>query len=269
MPTFELQGQLVGGGGAVEIDGQVTATSSDPILSLRPYLYLIATKGVTLSGSSVVSWADQSGNGNHYSQSNGSARPFYSSSVPNLNNQPSIHFPVGSVLRTSVSASVFSFLCNGSGSVVFGAGVAPLSSDGYLFDTTNNGIVASGAFAYYFIPPTSILRQSIYGTGGVIVQNQDAMATSSSFRVEMAFDTSQSPQSYVKVNNQTAVVGNPPAHLANGIIPVPPTIGGSSNAVFSGPFTGKIFAIVMFNRTLTTGEKAIVNNEIKRLTGLT
>ena len=46
--------------------------------------------GVSLNGSTVSNWADQSGNGNHYTQASAPLQPAYSASDATLNNLPTV-----------------------------------------------------------------------------------------------------------------------------------------------------------------------------------
>lgn len=54
--------------------------------------HLDAAKGVQLSGSQVTQWDDQSGRGNHFSQSDPTRQPTYQTSGFGGNNRPSLHF---------------------------------------------------------------------------------------------------------------------------------------------------------------------------------
>ena len=55
-------------------------------------LWLRADAGVLTSGSAVTNWQDQSGNGNHVSQSNAAMQPTLVSGVAALNSQPAVRF---------------------------------------------------------------------------------------------------------------------------------------------------------------------------------
>jgi hypothetical protein len=63
-------------------------------LSLRPLLkfWLRGDLGITLNGSNVVLWADQSGNGNNFRQSIMSEQPTYSPSLASFNGRPGVVF---------------------------------------------------------------------------------------------------------------------------------------------------------------------------------
>lgn len=67
-----------------------------------------ADLGVTLNGSTVAAWADQSGNGRTATQGTAGKQPTYVSSVSGLNNQPAFAFTTasGTYLSTAVGAVV-------------------------------------------------------------------------------------------------------------------------------------------------------------------
>jgi len=61
-------------------------------------LWLKADSGVVVSGSNVTQWSDVSNNGNNFSQADTASQPVLISSVPGLNNLPSIYFDGGNYL---------------------------------------------------------------------------------------------------------------------------------------------------------------------------
>lgn len=67
------------------------ATGFNP-LDLNPFIWLDAANGVTESSGLVSSWADQSGNGNDFTQVSGTRQPLLNSSDANFNGLPSITF---------------------------------------------------------------------------------------------------------------------------------------------------------------------------------
>jgi len=74
-------------------------------IDLSPLFWMDASAGVTESGGAVSAWADQSGNGNDFSQSSGSLQPTYDAT--GLNSLPTIIFNndelVSGVLSSSIS----------------------------------------------------------------------------------------------------------------------------------------------------------------------
>lgn len=78
---------------------------SHPILDVDPLFWMDASAGVTESGGIVSAWADQSGNGNNFSQVSGSLQPTYDAT--GLNGLPTIIFNndelVSGVLSSSIS----------------------------------------------------------------------------------------------------------------------------------------------------------------------
>ncbi|RMG39225.1 MAG: hypothetical protein D6732_04395, partial [Methanobacteriota archaeon] len=66
-------------------------------------LWLKADAGVTLSGSNVSDWADQSGNANDATQSNAADQPLFVSS--SMNGQPALQFSDDIMSGTNILAS--------------------------------------------------------------------------------------------------------------------------------------------------------------------
>jgi len=81
-------------------DGSLSSTSVTRLLNVNPVqslpdlkVWLRADQGLSLSGSEVISWQDQSGNGNDYTAiADGGIRPTIVNSAAELNNQPAVNF---------------------------------------------------------------------------------------------------------------------------------------------------------------------------------
>lgn len=67
--------------------------------------YINSSQGITLNGSNVAAWGDQSGFANHVTQSNAAEQPFYSGSA-GPNNLPAITFASNRNLRVPAGASL-------------------------------------------------------------------------------------------------------------------------------------------------------------------
>jgi hypothetical protein len=74
--------------------GLVTSPSEASVIDTTPGLlyHLVASQGVTQSGGAVSIWADQSGNGNNFTQSNALQQPTFIANSAAFNNQPVIQF---------------------------------------------------------------------------------------------------------------------------------------------------------------------------------
>ncbi len=73
--------------------GAVAAATPLTILGASLSVWLRAdASAITLDGSNVATWSDQSGNGRHATQATGAARPLYVASAASLNNQPAVYF---------------------------------------------------------------------------------------------------------------------------------------------------------------------------------
>lgn len=70
---------------------------------LSPIAWYRADLGITLVGSKVSAWADQSGNGNHLSQSTDALRPTYVSSVAARGNCPAVDTSGGTYLAGTIT----------------------------------------------------------------------------------------------------------------------------------------------------------------------
>lgn len=118
---------------------------------LNPIAWYRADLGITLVGSKVSAWADQSGNGNHLSQSTDALRPAYVASVATRGNCPAVHTIGGTHLSCTITlprevAFVFAL-----GSVSAGYGI----SHTYLATATECHYVYSSGPATYYTRPVA------------------------------------------------------------------------------------------------------------------
>ena len=73
-------------------------------IDLSPLFWMDASAGVTESGGAVSAWADQSGNGNDFSQATGSLQPTYDAT--GLNGLPTIDFANDELVSGTLSSSM-------------------------------------------------------------------------------------------------------------------------------------------------------------------
>jgi len=133
-------------------------------------LWLRADEGVTLSGSLVASWKDQSSNGYTISQSNNSERPTLDSN--SLNSYPIVHFSgsqafsLPNFMGSSTAGEVLAVVRASSNSPSSNMGLWDLGGQhGVAYPLTNGTIQeAFGSNAVYLLgaPPVSLTQYNIY-----------------------------------------------------------------------------------------------------------
>ncbi len=97
----------IGLGISNSIGGKVSGFGSGGTFSpidLSPLFWMDASAGVTESGGAVSAWADQSGNGNDFSQATGSLQPTYDAT--GLNGLPTIDFANDELVSGTLSSSI-------------------------------------------------------------------------------------------------------------------------------------------------------------------
>lgn len=116
---------------------------------LAPYAWYRGDLGITLVGSKVSAWGDQSGNGNHLAQTTDALRPTYVSSVAARGNSPAVVTGSGLFLEGSITLPREVAFVLALGTV--GAGYALSHSVG----ATEHHYVYSGGPATYYARRTS------------------------------------------------------------------------------------------------------------------
>ena len=111
--------------------GSKYGIAQDPIGALGPAVWLDAGEGITLNGSGVSAWEDQSGWGNDATQATPANQPLFSASVAELNGQPAV---------TNIDDA--DVLDTGS----YSQGNLPAECEHFIVSTKPSGAIAANAF---------------------------------------------------------------------------------------------------------------------------
>jgi PKD repeat protein len=210
--------------------------------SLR--LWLRADRGVTLNGSTVSSWADQSSNNLNATQSTAANQPTFVSTNPTLNGLSSLRFDGTNDLLNGGLIPRF-----GSNSL----SVFMIASGGNQ-NTTNAVMLSSGTgtTGWWFT------RRASAGRIGVLNNNNTLQGTTTSlpvtgynfrlFGYNKVFGTS----AFLKVNGNSEISSTTAAAI-NGFTNANYQIGAGSGANF---LNGDIAEMMVFTKTLSTDEQA-------------
>lgn len=118
---------------------------------LSPIAWYRADLGITLVGSKVSAWADQSGNGNHLAQSTDALRPTYVTSVATRGGCPAVDTTGGTHLSCTITLPREMAFVLALGSVSAGYGI----SHTYLATATECHYVYSSGPATYYVRPVA------------------------------------------------------------------------------------------------------------------
>lgn len=209
-----------------------------------------ADLGVTLNGSTVSAWADQSGLGNHLSQTVGAQQPVFNVTDSEFNNLPSITFnnTNSTYLKTTSGIALSTF-------TIFM--VCKATTNGYFF----SHLASSGEYCYTNTTPAYYVKRSspFNRTASKGLSTSLVSAAPKSFRFEYE-------GTYA---NMLIYSNNSPVTLTDGSISDPGTSNGFviSFKIFSdgvSDFTsGKIAEMIICKPNCTTQEKTDVENYLK------
>lgn len=216
-------------------------------------LWLRSDMGITLAGSKVSAWADQSGNGNHFTQGTDAWRPIYTASNANLGNKPSLDFSA-----TTIGLQLTNFA----------VGLTNISSSVFYRKT-----IAAGA-PRVFGPPTA--------SGGSfnLICNSGANSFDAALINVGPNITRVSPDNINTNYSRTAVLNIGSAATVDGIVYTNGIAGGTiaSDTANNGAipattwnigyiFDGSIVEVIAYNRLLTASEALqLANYQIARYT---
>lgn len=218
-------------------------------------LWLRSDLGITLNGSNVSAWADQSGNGNNVSQGTAAQQPVFNSTDSSIRNKPSLTFDgsndvlIGTPAAALTSNKNWSFFVvhkpNSFATVKIIASIGN-GSTGYAFSLNGNstnkremqiklqrfvedGAAASGSYEYWTgqCNNSAVLSMRVNGAS----QSLDFPNT-----------TPSTPSADVEI--------------------------GAANSGGTGSFNGRIAEVILYNRLLSSIEVAKVEKYIKKRYGL-
>jgi len=208
-------------------------TSFSPINISGCVLWLRADLGVTLNTTTVSAWADQSGNGNNFSQGTANKQPTFTASDAAINSQPVLDFDGsndvldGSFAAGLTGAKNWSLICVFKADTFAAARVA-----------VSVGTITTGYGIGNNISGTSKREISHYGVANI----QDSASTSSYEVWTVTRDNAGSPSLTMKVNGATQTLDVPTATMNTPGVTA--AIGAKYTVSF---FDGKIAEVILYN----------------------
>jgi len=151
--------------------------NSTPLTVSGLYAWFRSDLGISLNGSTVSAWADQSGNGRDLTQSTASKQPTYNATDSQYNNKPSLTF-------TAASQTV-------------------LTNSAYTFSTYTVFLVCKvTAAGYFFIRGTTPNLDAYYSTGSpeMFCRRTGPLTSTKSFTVSQV---SLTPKTYMAIMDGT------------------------------------------------------------------
>lgn len=222
--------------GGIRVGSLTIKRDSSPIPTSDLSLWLKADEGVTLSDLDVVSWADQSGNGNNASPIISRATPVYNAN--SINSKPSIDFDESflripqNFIGNSGNISIFIALNYTQGSIILNKG------DGETFGDSEWEIATEYGFGYVDISVEE-WKYATY-TQGTGLQLLECFASGGASQVAINGEnvgTSSSAPS--ELNSRFQYIG----------------IGGCGDGGSLSDSIMKIAEIIIYNREVSTPER--------------
>lgn len=221
-------------------------------------LWLDAAKGVTVSGSTVTAWADQSGNSNNAAASVAGQEPTFLTT--SINNRPAVRFvATGSVMKVADSASL-----NPASITVIAVFTrqAGSTNDAKLicrpFDTAESGGAPfySWSAAARFAGTDALAIEAHTGGGTLSVSDTTATFADATPHMFMAMYDSGGPTMSAFVSGVTAPL-NAPGTAPTG--PIDYTEVGQNIWIGSSPYAdhleGDIAELIIYGGTMTADER--------------
>ncbi len=237
---------------------QATTLTNGVSLPLESLLvWLKADTGLTQIGTNtpVNIWQDQSGNGNNATQLSQSHQPTWLAGA--LNGMPVIQFN-GYYSPTNSYLALPNFLGNAAQAEAIVVLQAPVDPPVWNHGLWHFGTSGAGILGY---PTTSGTIQDDFGTSPSLDLGVPAFPLTQPHIYDV----------YSKTNDWSAWInGIIQYHTANQVVSftTAPTLGASGDYNGNINFAGNIAELLIFNRTLTAGERAIVNGYLNAKYGL-
>jgi hypothetical protein len=220
----------------------------------NPVLWLRADMGITLNGSNVSTWADQSGNGNNAVQAVPGNQPAYSAA--GFNGHPCVDWGTGAVSRGLTVPS----LTLGRNTVI---GAIREDAVGGYFVVFNNDIT-NGFYIYGITGFAFDLNRAGVDSGYNVVTNwlSDGVPRTVSVNYGGTHATHFSWRNGTPDVDVSTVAGEPGSGVATG----PLYLG--NNQAGAGQYKGVMAEVLVYDRSLTTAELTVVHAYLKSKYGL-
>ncbi|MBL7962839.1 MAG: T9SS type A sorting domain-containing protein [Flavobacteriales bacterium] len=231
-------------------------------------IWFAADKGVVAPTAGITQWSDQSGNGNHATQATATRQPLLESNV--LNGYPAVLFDNDQTNPDYLTVPDNSTLegMNGlTGFAVFrlNAGTANSAPRGILCKRVDPG--TQNAYGWFLHQNGSNLSQhlDIDGTGDRVTSTNN-FATGTTYLNGFAFHGSSPSNANDQilytagsaVGNRQESSSTVPNHASNFHLGV--LYGHTGTGANTSRFNGHIAEVILYNQTLTTIQRTIVNN---------
>jgi hypothetical protein len=228
---------------------QTRVSGSAPVIPASGLsLWLKADAGVTLSGSNVTGWADQSGNGNNASANSGQ-EPTFASSFSN--SKPAIEFNGTTQIMQIADANSLDFLTTSSFIVLKYIGQGTGNNIVY-FKNANAGSPAGPAmYGLVGANGDNLVSFSVNVGGWADYETSISIANAVPKILSMTYDgTDQNVYSNGGISNTFSIVGN--IATSTGLFQI-----GGYNQSFGASeyFYGQIAEVIMYNRAVTGAER--------------
>jgi len=208
-------------------------------------LWLRADLGITLAGSKVSAWADQSGNGYDFAQGTDARRPVFNAGSATFSGQPCAQYAAGQILSSLAALPA----CPAGVTFVMAIGNTP-SQNTVLMEIGSGGTDAGGI---YIDGP--IRYRGLYNKGGFTQHAFTGPPASSSLCVSIDPSVAAANQVRSYVDD---VVGASIGALAGIGTLVSAVWDLGARAPLIVPCTADIAEVIVVNRVLTAAERAQV-----------
>ena len=228
--------------------------------ALSPLAWFRSDLGVTLNGSTVSAWADQTGNGKHVTQATAGNQPTYSL-AGGRGGRPKITSAASRFLQGS-TADDWTFLHSGAGASIVLVSESRVTPTNYLLGTQSSSGANRGMVLYW--GGTLIAAYAGNGTNQLFTHNQAATA-STLVKTVWTYASADTPDAGISVNfaaPTTANEGFTPSSSA----PVGGLAIGTGVSGIFGTDTD-FYEVIIFNRSITAAEKAQLQAYLTKVYG--
>lgn len=168
--------------------------------------------GVTLNGSTVSAWADQSGNGRHWTQGTAANQPTFVASDARFAGKPSVEFDGSNdSLQNALAAADWKFLHDGTGCTVAVVFHCPATTSSRIILDSCNASGSNVGFALFMNNTTDTINGQVAAGGGVnaLVTGSIAAADGASHIACFTYAESVAPNEWeFRIDKAASAAGN-------------------------------------------------------------